>query len=86
MDLYSGENPASKIKLPKLNNEITECLSKDDISRLLKTCDIWINQREIQWQHVQPYEKADGADADDPGSGTTMVWAWRVVRLIGSHD
>ena len=25
MDLYSGQNPASKIKLPKLNNEITEC-------------------------------------------------------------
>jgi integrase len=45
MDLYSGENPASKIKLPKLNNEITECLSKDEISRLLETCDIWVNQR-----------------------------------------
>jgi integrase len=45
MDLYSGENPASKIKLPKLNNEITECLSKDEISRLLKICDSWVNQR-----------------------------------------
>ena len=45
MDLYSGENPASKIKLPKLNNEITECLSKDEIYRLLKTLDNWVNQR-----------------------------------------
>ena len=45
MDLYSGQNPASKIKLPKLNNEIAECLTKDEVSRLLKTCDIWINQR-----------------------------------------
>ncbi len=45
MDLYSGQNPASKIKLPKLNNEITECLSKDEISRLLKTLDNWVNQR-----------------------------------------
>ncbi len=45
MDLYSGQNPASKIKLPKLNNEITECLSKNEISRLLETLDIWVNQR-----------------------------------------
>jgi integrase len=45
MDLYSGQNPASKIKIPKLNNEITECLTKDEISRLLETCDSWINQR-----------------------------------------
>jgi integrase len=45
MDLYSGENPASKIKLPKLNNEITECLTKEEINRLLKTLDNWVNQR-----------------------------------------
>jgi integrase len=45
MDLYSGQNPASKIKLPKLNNEITECLSKNEISRLLKILDNWVNQR-----------------------------------------
>jgi len=45
MDLYSGENPASKIKLPKLNNEITECLSKEEINRLLQTLDNWVNQR-----------------------------------------
>jgi len=45
MGLYSGENPALKIQLPKLNNEITECLSKDGINRLLKTADNWVNQR-----------------------------------------
>ena len=45
MDLYKGENPASKIKLPKLNNEVTECLTKDEINRLLNTLDHWVNQR-----------------------------------------
>jgi integrase len=45
MDLYSGQNPAAKIKIPKLNNEITECLSKDEICRLLKTLDHWVNTR-----------------------------------------
>jgi len=45
MDLYDGGNPASKIKLPKLNNEVTECLTKDEISRLLCTLDHWVNQR-----------------------------------------
>jgi integrase len=44
MDLYAGDNPASKIKLPKLNNEVTECLTKREINRLLKTLDGWQNQ------------------------------------------
>jgi integrase len=44
MDLYLGDNPALKIKLPKLNNEITESLTKDEISRLLKTLAGWQNQ------------------------------------------
>jgi integrase len=44
MDLYLGDNPALKIKLPKLNNEITECLTKDEISRLLQTLAGWQNQ------------------------------------------
>ena len=43
MDLYDGVNPASKIKLPKLNNEVTECLTKDEINRLLDTLDGWRN-------------------------------------------
>jgi len=45
MDLYHGENPANKIRVPILNNEITECLSKDEICRLLKTLDHWVNKR-----------------------------------------
>ena len=45
MDLYEGSNPASKIKLPKLNNEVTECLSKGEIKRLLKTLAEWRNKR-----------------------------------------
>jgi len=45
MDLYEGANPASKIELPKLNNEVTECLSKQEIKRLLKILDHWINMR-----------------------------------------
>ena len=40
MDLYEGSNPASRIKLPKL-----ECLSKGEIKRLLKTLAGWKNQR-----------------------------------------
>ena len=52
MALYSGENPASKIKLPKLNNEITECLSKDEINRLLKSLDHWVNQKGTKDQLV----------------------------------
>jgi integrase len=44
MDLYEGTNPASKIKLPKLNNEVTECLTKDEIKRLLATLDHWKNR------------------------------------------
>jgi integrase len=44
MDLYEGVNPATKIKLPKLNNEITECLTKAEVTRLLKTLDGWQNQ------------------------------------------
>ena len=45
MDLYEGANPSSKIQLPKLNNEVTECLTKDEIKRLLNTLDHWVNQR-----------------------------------------
>ncbi len=45
MDLYEGSNPASKIKPPKLNNEVTECLTQDEIHRLMKILDTWVNQR-----------------------------------------
>lgn len=45
MDLYTGYNPTAKIKLPKLNNEVTECLTKDEIHRLLTTLNDWRNRR-----------------------------------------
>jgi integrase len=45
MDLYNkGDNPASKIKLPKLNNEVTECLTREEINRLLNVLDNWRNE------------------------------------------
>lgn len=45
MGLYEGINPAAKIKPPRINNEVTECLTKSQISRLMQTLDNWINQR-----------------------------------------
>jgi integrase/ribosomal protein L40E len=45
MELYRGENPASRIKLPKINNEVTECLTRDEIDRLLVTLNRWWNKR-----------------------------------------
>lgn len=45
MDLYKGQNPAANIKLPKFDNEVTECLTRSEIQRLFKTLDSWINQR-----------------------------------------
>ena len=44
MDLYSGENPAKKIKLPKINNQVTECLTKNEMKRLMNTLNQWNNQ------------------------------------------
>jgi integrase len=43
-ELFHGENPASKIDAPKVNNQITECLSADDLGRLLNTLEIWDNK------------------------------------------
>jgi len=45
MDLYEGMNPAVKIKLPRLNNERTECLTREEIKRLFATLDNWWNKR-----------------------------------------
>jgi integrase len=45
MELYRGENPASRIKLPKINNEVTECLTREEIDRLLATLNRWWNKR-----------------------------------------
>jgi integrase len=45
MEIYRGENPAARIKLPKLNNEVTECLTKQELDRLFKTLHKWWNKR-----------------------------------------
>ena len=44
MDLYSGENPAKKIKLPKINNQVTECLTQNEMKRLMRALNQWNNQ------------------------------------------
>jgi integrase len=35
--LYGGLNPASKVEAPKINNQVTECLTRDELERLHKT-------------------------------------------------
>jgi len=45
MSLYEGVNPATKIKPPRVNNERTECLSREQIDKLLAVLDSWPNQR-----------------------------------------
>lgn len=39
--VFSGQNPCKKIKKPKLNNQITEYLSHEELSRLLKVLETW---------------------------------------------
>ncbi|EPR34242.1 integrase family protein [Alkalidesulfovibrio alkalitolerans DSM 16529] len=45
VSLYEGINPSSKIKLPKLNNERTECLTREEIARLWQVLGAWPNPR-----------------------------------------
>ena len=42
--LYTGDNPCQKVKKPKLNNQVTEFLSDDELSSLLVTLDEWPNR------------------------------------------
>jgi integrase len=42
--LYSGDNPCRKVKKPKLNNQVTEFLSDEELNRLLDTLDQWHNK------------------------------------------
>lgn len=44
MELYHGQNPASKVEAPKVNNEITESLTSDEIDRLIGVINIWGNR------------------------------------------
>ena len=44
-ELYYGPNPAAKIKAPKVNNQVTECLTKVELDRLVGVLDNWVNKR-----------------------------------------
>ena len=43
-ELYRGENPATKIEAPKVNNEVTECLTAEELERLIAVLDSWVNK------------------------------------------
>ncbi len=43
-NMYDGPNPCQKVKLPKLNNKVTEFLSNEELSRLLKILENWPNK------------------------------------------
>ena len=42
--LYRGENPATKVETPKINNQITECLTTEDLHKLITVLDNWDNR------------------------------------------
>jgi integrase len=44
-ELYHGPNPANKIEAPKINNQLTECLTRVELDRLLRVLDNWVNIR-----------------------------------------
>ena len=39
--MYSGDNPCRKVKKPKLNNQVTEFLSGDELNSLLNVLEKW---------------------------------------------
>jgi len=43
-DLYKGQNPASKVEAPSVKNQVTECLTLEELDRLLNVLEGWINQ------------------------------------------
>ena len=42
--LYAGGNPCRKVKKPKLNNQVTEFLTDDELNRLLDVLEQWHNR------------------------------------------
>jgi len=42
--LYSGDNPCRKVKKPKLNNQVTEFFTDDELNSLLDVLDKWNNR------------------------------------------
>ena len=47
MDYYLGSNPAAKIKGPKVQNQVTECLTDAEMQRLNDTLETWRNKRAV---------------------------------------
>jgi integrase len=47
--IYNGPNPVSSVELPKLDNEITEFLTEDEMRRLLETLDSWPCKRSVDF-------------------------------------
>jgi len=43
-DLFYGAVPTAKIKPPKVQNEVTECLSNDELDKLIVALDGWHNR------------------------------------------
>jgi integrase len=43
-DLYFGKVPTEKIKPPKVDNAVTECLTSSELEKLTATLDCWPNQ------------------------------------------
>ena len=43
-ELYFGPNPAANIEPPKINNQVTECLTETELSTLLQVLKDWRNQ------------------------------------------
>ncbi len=41
---YSGQNPCNKVKKPKINNQVNEYLSSNELSRLLGVLETWENK------------------------------------------
>lgn len=44
MEFYEGENPALRVKPPKVQNERTECLTQDELKNLGVVLDNWWNK------------------------------------------
>jgi len=42
--VFTGQNPCKKVKKPKLNNQVTEYLSKNELSRLLGVLESWTDR------------------------------------------
>ncbi|WP_024334622.1 tyrosine-type recombinase/integrase [Desulfotignum balticum] len=42
--IFTGQNPCNKVKKPRLNNQIVEFLSADELTRLINTLDTWTDR------------------------------------------